>query len=357
MKITFVVPTLNLSGGLRVISIYATFLSERGHEVTVVSPSNKKNILQKMKDKFTGTKIIKIDFDDTFFNNKKYNVHILEQNRRVVEQDVPDADIIIATFWYTAEWIKNFPENKGSKVYFIQHYENHAWLPIERIAKTFNYPFEKIVVSDWIANALSENHHVKSVKVIGNGVDHNLFYAPMREKNDILTIGYMHDNKGFKGTDIILKAIELIQQQMKEVKIVSFASTKPKATLPLAVNTNFFLSPPQETIKEIYSSCDVWLFGSRSEGFGLPILEAMACRTPVIATRAGIAPEVLSDSKAGYLIDVDNVTAMVEAVLKIAHMKDSDWQNMSNNALIKSKDYNWADKADEFESSLISLLK
>ncbi|MBV1889346.1 MAG: glycosyltransferase family 1 protein, partial [Proteobacteria bacterium] len=41
MKITFVVPALNLTGGLRVVSIYASYLAEKGHEVTVISPNKR----------------------------------------------------------------------------------------------------------------------------------------------------------------------------------------------------------------------------------------------------------------------------------------------------------------------------
>ncbi|MGC8714943.1 MAG: glycosyltransferase [Leptodesmis sp.] len=53
-------------------------------------------------------------------------------------------------------------------------------------------------------------------------------------------------------------------------------------------------------MRDYYSACDAWLFPSRYEAVGLPILEAMACRTPVIGTPAGIAPEMLSDG-AGIL--------------------------------------------------------
>ena len=67
--------------------------------------------------------------------------------------------------------------------------------------------------------------------------------------------------------------------------------------MPLPRDTEFHLRPPQDRIRDIYSKCDAWLFGSRSEGFGLPILEAMACRTPVIGTPAGAAPELLGDGR------------------------------------------------------------
>ena len=62
--------------------------------------------------------------------------------------------------------------------------------------------------------------------------------------------------------------------------------------VPLPPGSMFVRQPAQDMIRDIYGQCDVWLFSSRSEGFGLPLLESMACRTPVIATPAGAAPEL-----------------------------------------------------------------
>jgi len=56
-----------------------------------------------------------------------------------------------------------------------------------------------------------------------------------------------------------------------------------------------------EELKYIYDQSNVFLFPSLHEGFGLPPLEAMACDTPVVASRAGALPEVLED----YPIYVD----------------------------------------------------
>jgi glycosyltransferase involved in cell wall biosynthesis len=62
-----------------------------------------------------------------------------------------------------------------------------------------------------------------------------------------------------------------------------------------------FLRPVlYRSTKNVYADCDVWLFASFSEGFGLPIIEAMACRCPVVATRAGCAPDVIKEGVNGY---------------------------------------------------------
>lgn len=49
------------------------------------------------------------------------------------------------------------------------------------------------------------------------------------------------------------------------------------AYLPLPPGTEYNKEPRQDQLKEFYRKCDAWLFSSSSEGFGLPILEAMAC--------------------------------------------------------------------------------
>ena len=41
----------------------------------------------------------------------------------MTDVDVPDGDLIIATWWETAEWVNALSPNKGAKVYFIQHHE------------------------------------------------------------------------------------------------------------------------------------------------------------------------------------------------------------------------------------------
>src|SRR5213076_2618834 len=92
------------------------------------------------------------------------------------------------------------------------------------------------------------------------------------------------------------------------------------------------IQPKQEKLREIYAKADAWLFASRSEGFGLPILEAMACRTPVIATPAGAAPELLA-SGGGVLVPPENPAAIAQAIEQICAMDNSSWRAMSDKAL------------------------
>lgn len=69
-----------------------------------------------------------------------------------------------------------------------------------------------------------------------------------------------------------------------------------------------------------YSGATALLFPSRYEGFGLPCLEAMACRTPVIASSAGALPEVVGE--AGLLVDPENELAWAKAIDALCHQSE-----------------------------------
>jgi glycosyltransferase involved in cell wall biosynthesis len=64
----------------------------------------------------------------------------------------------------------------------------------------------------------------------------------------------------------------------------------------------------------LYSAADVFVFPSYYEGFGLPVLEAMACGCPVVASNRSSLPEVVGD--AGALCDPDDHAAIAESVLR-----------------------------------------
>jgi len=122
--------------------------------------------------------------------------------------------------------------------------------------------------------------------------------------------------------------------------------------LPLPQDTDFHYQPSQEKIRQIYSSCDFWLFGSRAEGFGLPILEAMACRTPVIATKAGAAPDLVAQG-GGVLVDECSAESMANAILHCLEMTETEWAKMSALARDTVLQYSWDNATDLFEKALL----
>jgi glycosyltransferase involved in cell wall biosynthesis len=71
----------------------------------------------------------------------------------------------------------------------------------------------------------------------------------------------------------------------------------------------------EDCLIALYRAATALVYPSRYEGFGLPVLEAMACGTPVIASHAASIPEVLGD--AGVLLDPDDVTGWGSAIVSV----------------------------------------
>lgn len=357
MKITFVIPTLNLTGGIRVVSIYARCLSAFGHEVTVVSPGKKSLTLKQRVKAMIGWKGFSLNNyeQNTFFQNINFELITLDKHRAVEDKDLPDADVVIATFWNTAEWVSKLGESKGKKIYFLQHYEIHPWFPVERVKATLALPFNKITVADWITQVMSETYNDKAAITVPNAVDHSQFDADEREKNKIFRFGMMYSKKAFKGSDMAISAFEKFRHEYPDTQLVAFGTEPESEVKELYPFMEYHFAPPQDAIANIYASCDSWLFTSTNEGFGLPLLEAMACRTPVIGTNTGAAPELLQEG-AGILIDVMDAAALQKAMKVMYEMSSEEWTDMSQRAYACAKRYNWTNSAKQFEAALHTFL-
>jgi len=149
----------------------------------------------------------------------------------------------------------------------------------------------------------------------------------------------------------MIQAFCLAQEVNPNLELLAIANHSVTKELPLPDGAEFVEDAPQNELKNLYARCDAWLFGSRFEGFGLPILEALACRTPVIATPAGAAPEILTKG-GGILVPQEDTTAMAEAIIRISSMDETEWQALSQTAYQSVLGYTWNDAAIRFEAAL-----
>lgn len=101
---------------------------------------------------------------------------------------------------------------------------------------------------------------------------------------------------------------------------------------------------PDELLPALYSAADVFAFPSLYEGFGLPILEAMACGTPVVASRSSCLPEVADG--AALLVDPNNVDGLI-AALELA-LVDSDLRaRLIKQGRQRAREYSWRRAAEQ----------
>lgn len=360
MKITFVMPNWqgDLSGGVLSNADLAYHLQKRGHQLYMVCAQPRQpTMLQQIKSLLKGQGLIsKKPFGPSHMENFDLPQTVLEHPSPITDVDLPDADIVVATWWETAEWVADLSPSKGAKAYMIRHHETHDYLPKERVAATYQLPLHKIVISQWLADIMATEYGDTNISLVPDSIDFKKYYAEPREKQTVPTVGMLYAPVYWKGCDISLKAFALASEQIPNLKLVSFGNQFPVPELPLPPGSKFFHQPPQAQIKDLYASCDAWLFGSRFEGFGRPILEAMACRTPVIGVPSGAAPELLSDG-IGILVKPEDPEDIAQAIVKICQMPQEQWHQMSERAYNKAISYSWDDAALLCEQAFEKLLR
>ena len=162
-----------------------------------------------------------------------------------------------------------------------------------------------------------------------------------------------------KNVITLLHAFERARSEGLPAKLVLVASPRwGEATLTaldtLRVRNDVILtgSVPGADLASLYSGADCFIFPSRYEGFGLPVLEAMACGTPVIASTGGALPEVVGD--AGVLFNPEDPTALAETMCRIV-ADVSLRASMAARGLARAAQFSWRRSAEELQAIFCEL--
>lgn len=353
MRITFVMAVADMSGGTKVISLYANRLGKRGHEVHVVSAGNMPPTLrQRLRSLVYERKWLRFTrVPPSHLDGAGVNHKVLERYRPVEDRDVPDADVVVATFWTTAAWVDRLSESKGAKAYFMQDY-GAPGMELENLIPTWHLPMHIITISQWLVDLMRSNGVRRPISLVLNSVETEHFNAPPRGKQAVPTVGFLYREEWIKGYDLVLEAYKRARSRHPALRLLTYGPHRPEHPLPQGVD--FRLRPPTPALKQIYAACDAWLFASRREGFGLPLLEAMACRTPVIAMPSGAAPDVVARG-GGVLVRQDDPVDMADAICRFVEMNELEWRQLSNRAYEAAQGYSWDDAVDRFERALFEV--
>ncbi len=351
MKITFILPSGGLSGGVRIICNYANGLQRKGHNVTIVAPyfSLQRTPLDKRDSviSLSGLHILKAAFDRYIGHDHLKNFEgTLISPLTLDSSNIPDSDIIVATAWQTAEWLAEYPDSKGVKFYFIQHYE--IWNgPKERVDATWKLPINIIVIANWLKN-LGENEF--GAKILGplyNSIDHWVFYPDRKKVNDKIRIGMLYHEYDWKGFADGLKAFHLVQQKINNLQLVLISTERKPKDIPK--NTEYYFRPDQNKMREIYSNCDIWMCPSWSEGFHLPPFEAMACGCSLVSTKIGGVEDICEHEIHALISEPKNINSLSANLLRVC--SDVNLRNtLANNGLHLTQTIKWDEQVNTLEN-------
>ncbi|MBU1766516.1 MAG: glycosyltransferase family 4 protein, partial [Candidatus Omnitrophica bacterium] len=199
------------------------------------------------------------------------------------------------------------------------------WLPIKRVAIV-------TVISQSTKDDLLRHIKVdpQKVRVIYNCVSEDYHPTPKKfitTKPVILQVGTRHN----KNIERVAEALNGIPCHFR---IIGLLNAKQKIILQkYGIEYSFAFNISDEQIVDEYRRCDMMVFASTYEGFGLPIIEAQAIGRPVVTSNLLSIPEVAGN--AACLIDPFNVTSIRNGIMKVienTHYRDKLIQQGYKNA-------------------------
>lgn len=238
--------------------------------------------------------------------------------------------------------VKRFPDSfsKGTRTYYNLNY-----------LTLFNRADAIITVSEFSRNEIIEYYPQAKEKifVIPNGINLERFkFLDIPRKKQILFIGAIAKHKNIKA---ILKAFLMIKDKIEHrVVIVG----KKDSGMPNDEEIQDLIKQipserivftgklSDEEIVKVYNESEIFVFPSIYEGFGLPVLEAMACGCPVIASNQSSIPEVCGDS--ALLFDPLNPEELAEKILLLANNPDLR-NKLTQKGLERVKLFSWENSA------------
>lgn len=161
---------------------------------------------------------------------------------------------------------------------------------------------------------------------------------------------YFGSNKPHKNLERLIKAFAQIQPQAMPLVIAGVWDKRYNASKELIKTLNltkqvYFLGPMAEKdIHTLYSGATVFVFPSEYEGFGLPILEAMACGTPVACANTSSLTEIAGD--AALLFDPTDVDAIANALNTLIGNEDFQ-KKLSQKGFQQTKQFSWQKTAQK----------
>jgi len=174
------------------------------------------------------------------------------------------------------------------------------------------------------------------VHVVPHAIDHSIFRLGDEELEPIIL--YPARPWPHKNHTRLLEAFARLRETRPQLRLVLTGGGLDRLE-PLPEGVENLGSVPAEHLASLYRRAACLVYPSLYEGFGLPVLEAMACGCPVAASNAGAIPEVAGE--AAVLFDATDVDAMADAMLEA----DSRRAELRERGLSRAALYTWDETA------------
>ncbi len=273
-NIAFILPSLNISGGIMVALWHAVMLQDAGMDVTLFN----------------------VDNSIQWCTFKEHQIPVMSQDLRLVEGRIDKA---VATMWTTVAFLENY-QNIEKRYYLVQNFETDFYEPGVplRVFANQSYipkvPIQYLTISKWCEEWLRDDYE-QIARYAPNGIEKENFPHHKREMNGKIRILIEGDcGVEYKNVDESFKITNELDKEKYEIWYMSY-NAEPKDWYRV---DKFLHKVPFDQVADVYNQCDILLKTSYLESFSYPPLEMMAT--------GGYAVVVPNDGNKEYLVDGEN---------------------------------------------------
>lgn len=348
MNILIPVLSFEKGGGPRVLSKLADEFLLKGHDVIFLCSkySNTPYFPTKAKIKY-------VNIWGKESKKSEQNIHFLIKLICISFGLVAfkkSMDLIIANFCFTAFPIA-FSRSRAKKVYYIQAYEpEFTFSRILVINKLFQFIAKlsyKLPLSHIINSNLYYSYNdLKPIGVVYPGLDLATYFPkdiPSSNSDEDFIVGCIGRHEEWKGTDDVVRAVELLNKSHNSVKLlIAYNSTKYLNTLD--INYELVIPENDTELADYYRRVDVLVAPGTIQlgAVHYPVIESMACNTPVITT--GYYPATDTNSWLVPIKSPKNISLSIKEIMKNKKLVAAK----TKNALLDVKDFEWEVCANKF---------
>lgn len=320
MNLLYITNGINGSGGLeRVLSVKASMLAEEyGYEVSILCLND-----TDLNPFYEFSPKIKLSSISVSGNPISYFLSYKKGIQKFVNEFQPDV-ISVCDDGLKGFFIPQFLKTKAMIIYerhvskLIEARDGQSllkktatkgkWFLMEKMASKFS---KFVVLTE---GNKKEWKSLRNMMVIPNPLSFYPDESSSLENKTVICVGKISYQKG---QDILMKAWNLVHEKHPDWKLELYGQANDTfLKVQNLEGKNVFYFPPEKNIEEKYLQSSVYVMSSRFEGFGMVLIEAMACGVPCVSFDCDYGPsDIISNGEDGFIVEKENEMQLADKIL------------------------------------------